>query len=370
MLNATIFGQFFNDKHDTRHGMIDGADNRRELPNQVRHSRVLPPDVTLPNNYRRHAPEGMTLPAFDPNEVNAYEFAWGATSFDVQNDGAVDLYYIGCLYGRGGGILPISGTGPGRLLVNASRPGGPLRFVDQTAEHHLFNIEELQYDRLDTDGYIYRKSPLQNWRRRDTVYSYDRGNWALQGPGIQERVTNQDLIQAAENGRAVVSADLDGDGFLDLIVRNMGGYDSRSSQARNLKAQIDGRPQVIPAHNYNYPSPTNYEPGRTWLYRNTHKDNTWLKVHLVNDAANSLNRDAIGARVIVNGQHLRVKRCGDGGFLSNATTDLHFGLGKEAAQNVTIHWPDAEQTLTEVSLANVRNRTVVISRMKGLVEVR
>ena len=95
------------------------------------------------------------------------------------------------------------------------------------------------------------------------VHSYDRSNWSLHGPGVQEKITNQDLIQASENGRAVVSADLNNDGFLDLILRNQGGYDSRSSNGSNLKAVIDGQPQVIPAHDYNYPTPTNYEPGRT-----------------------------------------------------------------------------------------------------------
>jgi len=159
-------------------------------------------------------------------------------SLDVQNDGKLDIYYLGCLYGRGGGLFPIAGVGPGRLLVNATRTDGKAHFVDLTAEHHLFNIEELKYERLQSQGYIYRKSPRQNWGKRDVVYNYDRSNWALQGPGIQEKITNQDLIQTAENGRAVVAADLNNDGFVDLILRNKGGYDSRSSSATNLKATV------------------------------------------------------------------------------------------------------------------------------------
>lgn len=369
-LDATIFAQFYNDKHDSRHGLIDGADFTREMPNRVRHSRILPPDVTLPNNYRRHAPEGLTLPPFDPNTINAYEFAWGATCFDVQNDGLLDLYYIGCLYGRGGGILPIAGTGPGRLLVNATLNPDSVRFVDLTVEHHLLNIEHVKYDRLESEGYIYRRAPSQNWRSRDMVYSYDRSNWALQGPRIQEKVTNQDLIQASENGRAVVAADLNNDGFCDLVLRNMGGYDSRSPTASNLKTVIDGRALVVPAHNFNYPTPTSYEPGRTWLFMNTYEVNNWLKVELIDDSAGSFNRDAIGARVILNNRHLLVKRCGNGGFLSNAVGALHFGLGQQDADQIEIHWPDRDRTVTRLQLPNVSNRLLLISKTTGLVEVK
>jgi|GEM_PF-2426486 len=368
ILNATIFSQFFNDKHDTRHTLIDGADFTKEMPNKVKHSSILPPDVTIANNYRRHAHEDMTLPRFDPDELNAYEFSWGATSFDLQNDGLLDLYYIGCLYGRGGGLFPISGTGPGRMLVNATKPGSPLRFIDQTAQYHLFNIEHMQYDKLNTEGYIYRKAPLQNWRARDMVYSYDRSNWSLHGPGVQERVTNQDMIQTAENGRAVVAADMNNDGYPDLILRNQGGYDSRSPSAKNLKSHIEGRPQVVPAHNANYPNPTNFEPGKTWLFVNTHHANNWIKVKLIDDTKGSFNRDAIGAKVVINNTNLNVKRCGDGGFLSNKTSNLLFGLGQKKATAIKIQWPDLKQTTTTYALDNIANTTLTISKTNGVIK--
>lgn len=367
ILNATIFAQFYNDKHDTRHGLIDGADFTKEMPNLLHQSRIMPPDVSFPNNYRRHAPEGLKLPEFDPNTVNACEFAWGTMSFDVQNDGRPDLYYLGCLYGRGGGLFPISGTGPGRLLVNATLESGQARFVDLTAEHHVFNIEELQYDRLESEGYIYRKSPRQNWGKRDMVYSYDRGSWSLHGAGIQEKVTNQDLLQTAENGRAVVAADLNNDGFCDLVLRNMGGYDSRSSKSKNLKARVDGKVSVVPAHNHNYPSPTNYEPGRTRLFVNTYEDNHWIKIRLRDDDPGSFNRDAIGAQVIVNGKYLVTKRSGEGGFLSNKLTALHVGLGGEAAESIEVIWPDKERTRSRIDLAGVTNKVITVSKEKGLV---
>jgi hypothetical protein len=370
ILNATIFAQFYNNKHSTRHALIDGADFMAELQNRIHHSAILPPDVSLPNNYRRHAPASYKLPPFEPASLDAYEFSWGSMAIDVQNDGRQDFYYVGCLYGRGGGLFPISGSGPGRLLVNATVEESDLRFVDLTAEHHLFNIEELQYDKLESEGYIYRKAPRQNWGKRDMVYSYDRSNWALQGPGIQERITNQDLIQTAENGRSAVAADLNGDGFTDLIVRNHGGYDSRGSDSSNLKVMVDGRPAVLPPHNYNYPDPTNYEPGRTRLFLNTYAEGNWIKVRPIDDREGRHNRDAIGAEVIINGRLLRVLRSGEGGFLSNKLETLHFGLGGGVATEIEIRWSDRERSVTRLQLDSLKNGTLTVSATRGMVEWR
>ncbi len=368
ILNSTIFAQFYNDKHDTRHTLIDGSDFNTEIPNQVHHSGILPPDISIPNNYRRHAPSELTLPRFDQNEINSYEFAWGATCFDAQNDGKLDLYYVGCLYGRGGGLFPISGTGPGRFLINTTESENDLQFKDMTAEHHLFNIEELKYDKLENENYIYRKAPRQNWGKRDMVFSYDRSNWALHGPDIQEKITNQDLIQTAENGRAAISADLNNDGFPDIIVRNQGGYDSRSSLSKNLKTMVDDRPKVLPAHNNNYPTPTNYEAGSTRLFLNKYETNNWVKIRLIDNSQNSYNQNAIGAKVIVNGKLLRVKRSGHGGFLSNKFEDLLFGLGKDVVNSVEVQWPDKEHTITSISNVSIKNKTIEISKLNGLLK--
>ena len=374
LLTGTIAAQFMSDRHDSSHGIINGADRHRELRTEVQHSRVLPPDVALPDNYRREA-YGREIPKelFDVNTLDPYEFAWGSVCFDVQNDGAPDLYWHGGLYGRGGGLFSVLGTCPGRLLVNVTPitraqgiTDGRARFIDLTAEHHAFNIEELQYDRLNAEGYVYRKAPRQNWGKRDVVHSYDRSVWASEGPKINERVINQDLIQTAENGRAAIAADLNGDGTIDLLIRNKGGYDSRSSTAVNLKFMHKGRPRVLPGHDNNFPSPTNFEPGRTRLFLNRYKSTHWLDVWLVDDRPGARNRDAIGARVILDDRQALVRRAGDGSFASNSLVPLHFGLGQHTTKELVIHWPDRERTVTRVQLDGRRDQTVKVSRTRGL----
>ncbi len=359
--SGTMSQEFFGTGHRSTHALLDGATGfTTEMDNRVRHSTVLPPDASLENNLRQFGSDGSEWTRFDPRSLDPYEFTWGSATLDVQNDGRMDLYWSGCLQGRGGGIFPIMGTGPGRLLVNATARPGALRFVDLTAEHHVFNIEELNYDSLESAGYIFRKSPLQNWGKRSMVYSHDVSVWGFQGPGIVERITNHDLIQTAENGRATVAADLNSDGFADLLLRNMGGYDSRRSNAQNLKARVDGRVAVIPAHDPNFPTPTNYEPGRTRVFLNTYSGNHWIKIRLIDDTEGALNRDAVGARVTINDRHMQVTRSGGGGFISNYVGPLLFGLDQETATSVEIRWPDKARAVTRLALPEYANGTLTI----------
>jgi hypothetical protein len=370
LLDSVAFSEFWTGHHDSTHALFDGRDFRRELPHKVGHSALLPPDTSLPQNIRTRVPlPGLTLELhpFDRDTLDPYEFAWGAAAFDAQNDGRPDLYSVGCLYGRGGGLLAVLGTNPGRLLVNATEPAGPLRFVDLTVEHRLLNIEELHHDKLESDGYVSRRSPSKNWRLRDTVTSHDRSTWVAQGRLIQERVTNSDLIQAAENGRAVIAADLNGDGFLDLVRSNKGGYDSRASTAKNLKARKGAHPRALPSPDHNYPTLTNFEPGRTRVLLNRYQKAGWLEVILRFDDPGGFNRDAIGARVVVNDRWLRVKRSGEGGFGGNVLRPLHFGLGDADAESIEVRWPDRARSKTRHALDKLSRGTLVISKRRGVV---
>lgn len=365
MTVGTMAQQYFADRHRAMHAIVDGNDFTNELGTKVKHSKILPPDAAVPNNVRPFVPGGKQVP-YDINSLDPYEFSWGSTTLDVQNDGRQDLYWIGCLYGAGGGIFPIMGTGPGRLLVNATEKGKDVNFVDMTAEYNVFNILELNYDKLETEGHIYRKSPTKNWGKRSMVYSYDRDVWGLQGPDVLQKVSNASMIQLAEEGRSAVAADLNNDGYQDIVVRNIGGYDSRKSTGVNLKAKIDGKVRVLPSHDANFPTPTNFEPGDARVFINTHTGANYLKVKLFDDTEASLNRNAIGAKVTINDELFQVIRCGGGGFLSNYEGPLHFGLADKKAVKVKIQWPDKEQTIEEYTLDQLANGTLSIGKNKGV----
>ena len=366
--DGAFFSLNINGSFDTRHAFIDGRDPMRAMENKIFHSTVLPPDTSLPNNIRIvKLPSGF-IPRFNPSTIDPYEFVWGSVALDIQNDSRMDLYIVGNMIGRGGGIFSLGTTNPGRLLVNEAPPKASLQFRDLTAEHHLFNMNELHYDKLKEEGYIYRKAPLQNWGKRDEVFSYDRSIWTSEGRQIQEKVTNHDMIQLAENGQCALDADLNQDGFVDLIVRNVGGYDTRSSKGRNLKGKtVTGKIAVLSSHNNNYPLLTNYDPGNSRVFINTYQSNHWLKLRLIDNDQGALNRDALGAKVIVNQKHLRIKRASQGSHIANKLTDMHFGLGQEVVKEITIHWPDKERSQTHLTLDNFKNGLLIVTKNKGLV---
>lgn len=110
-------------------------------------------------------------------------------------------------------------------------------------------------------------------------------------------------LDFAEDGRALASCDWDGDGRLDLVLRN-----------RNT-------------------------PSLRFLHGNALAERHWVAFALRGVTG---NRDAIGARVSVTAggiTHLRELRAGDG-YLAQSSKVLHFGLGQAAAmEKVVVRWP-------------------------------
>ena len=122
-----------------------------------------------------------------------------------------------------------------------------------------------------------------------------------------------------DDGRTVASVDWDGDGDLDLWLRNRTG-----PQLRFLR--------------------NNGSPGQ-------HS----VQLRLIGSTS---NRDAIGARVELHAGGRVLWRAVDGGqgYLSQSSKVLHFGLGSESRiDRAVVHWPGAEsETLTALTAGNNR----------------
>lgn len=122
-------------------------------------------------------------------------------------------------------------------------------------------------------------------------------------------------------GDSVTSADIDGDGCLDILTA------SGASMGRSLGMPSDN--------------------GRYQIFRNLCKTgNHWLMLDLQGTRS---NRDGIGARVVVEAGGVGQTRLQGGGVHERGQNHarLHFGLGKHTrAEKITVYWPSGKvQTL-------------------------
>ena len=160
--------------------------------------------------------------------------------------------------------------------------------------------------------------------------------------GRFEEVTDGsgDGFQSRLVGRGVATADVDGDGDLDILITTNGGP---AHLLRNDLIALGGGN-----------SATAGSPG-----------NNFVRVRVIDTG---LNRDAIGARLVLkasNGrEQTRFIRTG-GSYLSQSELAATFGLGKnDHVDSLTIHWPTGKtEELSGLSI----NQTLVIEAGKGRV---
>jgi len=117
-------------------------------------------------------------------------------------------------------------------------------------------------------------------------------------------------------GDSVTTADIDSDGFLDILTVSGGSM---------------GRSLGLPSAN-----------GRYQLFRNVGNGNRWIMIDLEGTAS---NRDGIGAIVRVTAGGVTQLRVQDGGIHERGQNHsrLHFGLAKNTQiEKITVQWPSGQ----------------------------
>ncbi|MDE2687135.1 MAG: CRTAC1 family protein [Chloroflexota bacterium] len=251
------------------------------FPDVVSDTRVEPSPLMPPRSLdkKRIHPDWEA-----PTGLGAYDFGYGTTFFDYDNDGQQDLYWLGSEGPPGNSSFPAAGR-----MLKGDGAGG---FEDITVRAHLLDIRDVDYSILDVD---------------DPDFNADK-----------QRISNRFHL----NGKGLAHGDLNGDGYLDLIGTNSSGprWDDRTGK-------------WIP------------ELGPIFVWLNGGGDNHWitllLKGRMGVDGTGS-NADAVGARVyLVSGGRTQVQEVRTGSsYLSMDSIALEFGLGSAAlADEIRVRWP-------------------------------
>ena len=244
-----------------------------------------------------------------PTGIAAYDFGFGATFFDYENDGDQDLYWLGSTMGRGGGpdghIFPAAGR-----MLRGDDTGA---FEDITVRARLLDITHVSYEGLEDDP-LARNNP----------------------DALKARRINRQLH---ENGKGLAHGDLNGDGFVDLIGTNSSG-----------DIYIPGLPGGPPV--------TAPRTGPLFVWLNGHNANHWITLRLKGRMAidgTGSNADGIGARVyLTSGGRTQVQEVRAGSsYLSMDSINLEFGLGKsDEVEQIEIIWPSGRTQIIEGVDAN------------------
>ncbi len=228
----------------------------------------------------------------------------GVDFADYDNDGRPDLVVtdlateVYALYhNEGKGLFRYTSlpTGLGALSSRSSGWGVGWRDFDNDGWKDLFAAQGHVTDNIDRldPGLRYKEVPLL----------------ARNVGGKLERVEIEGISAVA--GRGAAFGDLDGNGFIDVVMTVLGD--------------------------------------RPVIFRNAGNGNHWLIVSLVGSRS---NRDGFGAKVTVNGQSGYGTSAGS--YLSANDKRLHFGLGRAREARVEVRWPSGRaQVLERVSADRV-----------------
>ncbi|MEL6658037.1 MAG: CRTAC1 family protein [Bacteroidota bacterium] len=359
---------YMDGKYTAHHGLLSYEEGKglvdKVKDTYIEHSPHFAPDMT---NKLNCAPSAYhVFDEFNYSEsIAGLEFAWNPAFFDLENDGDLDVYLVGSL-GRGNdGFMGDWTAGPGRLLVNKNQAGG-MYFKDQTLDYQLADVMNVEYDAAPPR----RQSPGTNWHKKDYVYLQDQDSYAGMGMEASRKSKIRDMFRLHENANGVVAADLNSDGFQDLIVIHAGGNNSTLPSARNLKVDVMGKELALPAPNKAIKAPTNFEDGPTFMYINqgtaATENANWVNIQLLDENAVG-NQHAIGAKIIINDKIMRRYNVGGESYSAVTLDKIHVGLGSEKLEKLEIFWPSGDQAAQVIQFDTpLYNETVKVVRDSAL----
>lgn len=364
-------------------------------------------DLFIPNQrgqdnlLYRNLGSGQFEPIQASPAVDAAGASYSATWADVDRDGWVDLFvsngglsgaHHNFLYRNVGGRLQPVEAGPvtsdsiqsgGATWVDHDLDGDVDLFVPGQAVRLYRNDGDWQFTAVDDVPFVSEPPLLYAswggaWGDYDndgdfdlySTYSLGEQNrlYRNNGAGAFERIDSGIAVLDGSYAVHAVWADVDANGFLDLLVANWGSpvqvylgsgngeferavlgelglATSFSSSLAVADMEGDGDLDVLVGH---WPN-TRGEGEENLLYRNDGPTGNWLKLQLRGTKSNAA---AIGTRVEalveINGRLTtltREVRSQDGWRSQNSLT-VHFGLGDGAlVEEIRVYWPTGQEQL-------------------------
>ena len=274
--------------------------------------------------------------------------AWG----DYDDDGYPDLFVAN--FGQPDRLYRNKGDG---TFVDRAATAG----VDDTANGAGASWADFDNDG-DLDLYVFNTNAGASSNRL----------YANEGDGTFVDVTETLGLRESGDGEAVVWADFDNDGWLDLFVVNRSDFSAqRNHMYRNLQGErfvdvtteagVSGTGSGQPAAAADYDGDGrldlfvgNLPSSREELFHNQSVAGNALIVRLRGTVS---NRDAIGARVIATTEgNLRMTReiTSSSGRSSQNQTAAFFGLGSDTmVRSVEVRWPSGRTTRLDEVQAGV-----------------
>jgi len=331
------------------------------LNTHIEHSAYFKPDMVNKANWSPTALHKYEEDNY-AESIASLEFSWNPSFFDIENDGDLDIYLVGSLSRGNDNFLGEFAASTGRLLINETTKSGDYRFKDRTLDYQALDVCLMDYTKNPPS----RPAPGTNWHKRDLVTIMDVDGFSETGFNASKNSQIKDIYRMHESACGNIVADLNNDGFNDMLVLHVGGNNSISPEARNLKVNFLGKAMAVPPPNKVTKAPTTFEEGPTFMYINggapkNQEGANWVKLDLRDETTK--NRFGVGAKIIVNGKIMRKNNVG-GESYSGKSVPLHIGLRSDKVEKLEIFWGSGDPNPQLVIFKEpVANQTLKVDRV-------
>jgi len=192
---------------------------------------------------------------------------------------------------------------------------------DNDGDDDLYVVNGMNEFNVYSSDNPYYTDPLSNQSKdiHIPVSTRETNVFFVNQDGRLNNVSRGSGLDLLGNSRSAAYLDIDGDGDLDIALNN---YHEQARIFRN-----DSAPE----------------------------DNAWLKVKLEGAPTRGVNRDAIGARLILrtaDGNIVWREIHGSSGYMTVQPKQQHFGLGNQDSAALEVIWPNGERQLFKNIEAN------------------